>query len=116
MQIKNRSKMWLALYVYIDLCYFRGWQGVRLISSRNNNFLFIFAINPKKNGHLEVFFPIRSTVKLKFETLFKLFTCLRLPKEKSLRFINIAFIEQDTTVTYYRIVKNFNKICGPIGK
>ena len=70
-----------VLLVYLDLCYFRGWKGLRLINLGNPKFFYIFALNPKKKKQIEVFFPIRSNSRINFLGFQYLFVYLK-KKEK----------------------------------
>ncbi|ABW98063.1 hypothetical protein HAN_2g237 (nucleomorph) [Hemiselmis andersenii] len=113
---KKFSNLSFTLQVYFDLCYFRGWKGVRIFYSRKKQNFFVLAINPKKNQQLEIFFPYKSNFKINFLNLFDLFQFFISKKKLYLRFFNIALVEQDSTITYYRVVSNFSKASGPIGK
>lgn len=112
-KINNIS--WVML-VYLDLCYFRGWKGLRLINLENSKSFYIFALNPKKKKQIEVFIPIRSNSRINFLGFHSLFVYLREEKKIFFRWLNLAFIEEDGTVTYYRLVCDFPKTCGPIIK
>jgi len=78
---KKFSNLAFTLHVYLDLCYFRGWKGIRMFYSKTKQNFFILAINPQKSKRFEIFFPYRSNFKiniLNFSELFQFFT----PKKK----------------------------------
>jgi hypothetical protein len=101
--------------VYIDLCLFRGWKKIRVFYDIALNFYIIIAINPnRKKKSLEFFFPIFSSVKIIpdiYDKVLKfLNTNVLLDFSKK---INLAFIDQDSTIAYYSMVFNVHKTLGP---
>lgn len=115
-KIENQKifSIFMSLYVFIDLCYFRGWKGVRLLLEPKKKFFFIIGLNPKKKNRIEIFFPIPSNLKFKLGNILNLFEWKIYQKKFFFKWINLAFIEQDGTLTYYRLTFNFNKTGGPI--
>jgi hypothetical protein len=114
--INNREKnkiLSCVLTVYLDLCYFRGWKGLRLIIVGKSEFFYILALNPKKKKQIEVFMPIPSNSRIKVPGILRLFVYLK-KKKNFMKWLNLAFIEDDGTVTYYRLVSDFNKTYGPM--
>jgi len=109
---KNRFLSY-ALTVYLDLCYFRGWKGMRLIILGKSKFFYILALNPKKKKQVEIFMPIPSNSRIKIPGIIKLFVYLK-KKKNFMKWLNLAFIEDDGTVTYYRLVSDFTKTYGPM--
>jgi hypothetical protein len=106
----------VTFQVYIDLCLFRKWKHVRIL---NHNFLkqyVIIAENPKKKKkNLELFLPINFDVKIMIEHFHAFRKRLYIPFFVNFnKKINLAFIDQDSTVVYYCLVFNIHKTSGPL--
>ena len=57
--------------------------------------------------------PIPSSSRIKIPGIIKLFVYLK-KKKNFMKWLNLAFIEDDGTVTYYRLVSDFTKTYGPM--
>nr|UXY87620.1 tRNA-splicing endonuclease subunit Sen15-like [Cryptomonas curvata] len=101
--------------VYIDLCLFRRWKNVRILYQSFLKQYIIIAENPKKKKkNIEFFFPTYFDVKIIPEISQKFLKLLSTPSlVKFSKKLNLAFVDQDSTVVYYCIVFNIHKIFGP---
>nr|UXY88119.1 tRNA-splicing endonuclease subunit Sen15-like [Cryptomonas curvata] len=104
-----------AFQVYIDLCLFRGWKKIRLFYDLSLNFYIVIAINPnRKKKTLEFFFPIFSDVKIVPDVYDKVSKFLHTNALVNFsKKINLAFVDQDSTIAYYCLVFNVHKTIGP---
>ncbi|AFP65479.1 hypothetical protein CMESO_311 (nucleomorph) [Chroomonas mesostigmatica CCMP1168] len=116
--ILNNFQISLAFITYLDLCLLRGWKGVKIIADKQTCTYYVIGLNPKKKKtNFEIFFPAKGKHKMNMNKISKILNFLNGNNfKKYLKTINIAFVEQNSTIAYYRFTMNLNKITGPLGR
>ena len=104
-----------AFQVFLDLCLFRGWKCIRIIYDKFLQLYIITGYNPKKERKkIQIFFPIYFNIKLIPDISEKI---LKFLLANSLfhfsKKINLAVVDQDSTIVYYSLVFNIHKTIGP---
>lgn len=117
-QIIQNLQILLAFQLYVDLCLLRGWKGIRIITDFKKINYYVIGINPnKKKNNLEIFYPIQGKVNLSLNEIIKFFKFSnKINDKKYLKSVNMAFIEQNGTIAYYRLGFDINKTSGPLGR
>jgi hypothetical protein len=108
----------LIFQLYLDLSLYRGWKNIKILfDDKKKNYFLISSHPKKKKNNFEIFFPFTCDSKIDFHNIFKIFQITD-TKNKALYFkkINVAFLDQQNTITYYRVTTTLHKSNGPIGR
>nr|UXY87133.1 tRNA-splicing endonuclease subunit Sen15-like [Cryptomonas sp.] len=108
----------LAFQVYLDLCLFRGWKHVRIVYNRLTRLYLILAFNPKKkkkkNSNFYLILFIGMDARLIPEISKKITLIVSIYNLENIsKTVNLAFVDQDSTIAYYSLISNFHKTAGP---
>ena len=111
-------KNFLALQIFNDLCIVRNWTRLKIIkvNEKNEHLIIGIAYNHKNSKRfIEIFLPIyfsssilnlKNLIDFPFLKKFKKFT-------HEIFTVNLAFIDRDSSLSYYRISNCFKKTTGP---
>mmetsp|Transcript_22210 Transcript_22210/g.52579 ORF Transcript_22210/g.52579 Transcript_22210/m.52579 type:complete len:134 (-) Transcript_22210:956-1357(-) len=103
----------IAFQVFLDLCLSRKWNSVKIFAPKFQSEYRILAQNPQ-NREVEIFFPIflETGIKLNKPKAF-LELCCQLSNKKIFNVVNIAFVDPDSTIAYYRVNFVLHRASGP---
>lgn len=111
----NRSNIDATFQVYLDLSLFRGWDNVKITFNESIQLYTIQGSNPRKQINvIELFIPLNPDIKIDiifFKRLLLHLVCGNVGKKLPL--MNIAFVDQDSTVSYYYLTVDIHKTIGP---
>lgn len=108
----------LIFQIFNDLCTVRNWRKLKIIKTKNKDEHLIIGIGSNLKDSkkcIEVFLPIvypssvldlRCVAEFHFIKLFRNFI-------RNTFVINIAFIDRDSSLSYYRISDGIKKTGGP---
>jgi hypothetical protein len=108
----------IIFQLFLDLCLFRGWKNIRIFIDNQKKSFLLISINPKKKKNkFEIFLPFKKDSKFDFNNIFQMFEFVN--KKNNILYlkkINLAFLDQENTFTFYRITSMLNKSIGPLGR
>ena len=108
----------LIFQIFNELCILRRWKRLKIVRIISSSDFIIMGVAPKHKrlqNNVEIFLPVAfSTSVICLKYLFN-FTFLKIEKifpEKNFM-LNLAFLDRDSTVAYYKVFHGVKKITGP---
>ena len=104
--------------IFNELCILRRWKRLKLVRIISSSDFILIGVLPNHKGlqnNVEIFLPIPfSTSVICLKYLFD-FTFLNIEKifPKKNFVLNLAFLDRDSTVAYYKVFHGVKKITGP---
>jgi hypothetical protein len=108
----------LAFKVFNDLCVTRKWKKLKIVTHKSLLGFLVIGIIPNTNGinnSLEIFLPMSFAVSsICIDGLFDLNNFRNILKFFTKNFtFNLALIDYDSSIAYYKISDNIKKSIGP---